>query len=524
MKTKSRPMLAYSSWVERARTNVLAVLLAGWIAAVWADRAASAAVVAGAMTTIADNALNYKATGFINTGNAWAGGPVIDGPWFAVPPIVPPTPGGPNWDFSVRHTADSFTDVQATKPSLHLKGTHRKVPAPGHNEPANPLPEIATPNMIKVPRGVDKPFILKKGGVWNASNWGGWPHPGADPTHNDFYGITVTKATYSVRGAVATLGGGAVEILAFHDERDVEQPKHWQMGLTLASTGRQGWGSTVSFDANTGLLSLSPGRIDVLDLQGGLSGSVDPRYAHDAMLDAQFSVSPLRLQGIGEDGRYQFSGGEVNIVNEINQLSLQACFGEYVIGDTSRDVELDSFGVLKEGGTGEVLDYDTSSFLSDFAQDHVVQNLPTSNGFEARTIDLSFNTGPGMDLATLTNGFTTSAMFVPADIFIRGGGFHVDDHHQQPGDYNGDGRVDVRDYAVWREQVGSSHSAADGNGDGIVDGADYILYRKHFGEIAGGAGPVHAGSNAVAIPEPSIVVLAIIGFCLAIPACRTRSR
>jgi Dockerin type I domain len=53
-----------------------------------------------------------------------------------------------------------------------------------------------------------------------------------------------------------------------------------------------------------------------------------------------------------------------------------------------------------------------------------------------------------------------------------------------PGDINGDGFVDIRDYGVWRQQFGATNcgNAADLNGDCLVDIRDYGIWRLHFGE------------------------------------------
>lgn len=53
-----------------------------------------------------------------------------------------------------------------------------------------------------------------------------------------------------------------------------------------------------------------------------------------------------------------------------------------------------------------------------------------------------------------------------------------------PGDYNFNGVVDMADYTLWRNTLGStSDLRADGDGDGIVNEPDRLLWRTHFGEI-----------------------------------------
>src|SRR5262249_28080483 len=47
-----------------------------------------------------------------------------------------------------------------------------------------------------------------------------------------------------------------------------------------------------------------------------------------------------------------------------------------------------------------------------------------------------------------------------------------------PGDYNGNGIVDVADYTLWRDTVGQTGAglATDGNGDGVVNQQDYQFW------------------------------------------------
>lgn len=76
-----------------------------------------------------------------------------------------------------------------------------------------------------------------------------------------------------------------------------------------------------------------------------------------------------------------------------------------------------------------------------------------------------------------------------------------------PGDYNGDGTVDARDYTVWRNSLGmeiEAFTGADGDGSGVVDIADYQLWKSHFGETASGLGGIvtlAAASGDDAVPS-----------------------
>jgi hypothetical protein len=73
------------------------------------------------------------------------------------------------------------------------------------------------------------------------------------------------------------------------------------------------------------------------------------------------------------------------------------------------------------------------------------------------------------------------------------------------GDFDADGKVDSRDYVIWRDTLGSTTDLrADADGSLNISEADYIHWRDNFGTGAG------AGS-AAGVPEPSAVVLMTFG-------------
>lgn len=66
------------------------------------------------------------------------------------------------------------------------------------------------------------------------------------------------------------------------------------------------------------------------------------------------------------------------------------------------------------------------------------------------------------------------------------------------GDYNGDGWVNLADYAVWRDHLGQvGDAAADGNRDRVVDLDDYTLWKQQMLKATG------AAAAAQAVPEPA---------------------
>ncbi|WP_442483114.1 dockerin type I domain-containing protein [Aeoliella sp. SH292] len=80
------------------------------------------------------------------------------------------------------------------------------------------------------------------------------------------------------------------------------------------------------------------------------------------------------------------------------------------------------------------------------------------------------------------------------------------------GDYNGDGFVNLADYTVWRDALGSTGAglAADGDGSGTVDAADYTFWKERFGDSTGG-GSFTGGLSPASVPEPTSALCALVG-------------
>jgi hypothetical protein len=76
-----------------------------------------------------------------------------------------------------------------------------------------------------------------------------------------------------------------------------------------------------------------------------------------------------------------------------------------------------------------------------------------------------------------------------------------------PGDYNGNGIVDVADYSVWRDHLGQDYDLLnrDPSANGPINAADYTFWASHFGNTGSGA------AARAAAPEPAGFVLLSLG-------------
>jgi hypothetical protein len=81
----------------------------------------------------------------------------------------------------------------------------------------------------------------------------------------------------------------------------------------------------------------------------------------------------------------------------------------------------------------------------------------------------------------------------------------------EPGDANGDGKVDSADLATWQQNydpLGENQNTfdmGDWSGDGLIDSADLALWQQNYDPIGpGGLGAAHT-------PEPATLLLLVVG-------------
>lgn len=180
------------------------------------------------------------------------------------------------------------------------------------------------------------------------------------------------------------------------------------------------------------------------------------------------------------------------------------------IADTSKSPEngmllLTSTGDGVGGGEGTVARRDNSLYYEADGDDFIIQGIDhVSDGITA---------DPGMGIG-IVDFEKTGFMFAYIDF---------DNAPIAPpievivGDYNGDGFVNIADYTVWRDNLGSDASEfAPGSRDplnaGVVSADDYASWKSNFGASSASIGL----SQSANVPEPSSLVMVaglLIGLC-----------
>ena len=145
------------------------------------------------------------------------------------------------------------------------------------------------------------------------------------------------------------------------------------------------------------------------------------------------------------------------------------------------------------------LNFTVSGAATDFEMFETTITLPDG----VRSFDLTFISGGALSAVGTIYIDDISAAIVRAPAVL--------------GDYNANGIVDAADYVVWRNSLGATGSglAADGNGDQMVTQLDYDLWKANFGTMAGDAGGAEASLTPSPAPEPSAILLYLVGTCIA---------
>lgn len=337
-------------------------------------------------------------------------------------------PGGAPWSFDVSGSATSFSPTQATGFQVKLTGKHEGIHA---GEQVNELREITTSpkNIWAAPGVAQRPTSAQ------VSAWGAQLHAGDDPGHGDFYSIDAKLKSYGYNNNpffnADQMLADPVLVQASHRKiRLTDLLMYPSLSAPRAGATRQntmsnpGGAPSVSFDALTHKLSFTTGTIDVLDRGSGAGGTIDAEYSNDSLrAGGTISISDLTYEGPTSDGRHRFGGGTVTVSDPNGSASMSASFDEFLIGDTTRTIQLDSYALLNDGEASQDMlsesDPAPSPWMRSFVSEVVDPTVGALPDMPERWIDLSFVTDT--NLVDLTNGFTSNAMGVPADVYVGGG-------------------------------------------------------------------------------------------------------
>lgn len=184
----------------------------------------------------------------------------------------------------------------------------------------------------------------------------------------------------------------------------------------------------------------------------------------------------------------------LKVPSDPSESTILSTFPEITLGE----LELETFSIMESEGLSLLAsstdggDFDISLALGNPFNENALVAYP-ADGVNSYFLQMESSAPAGFE--TLTS-FMVMATAVPEPTTLSG-------------DYNQDGIVNIADYTVWRDTLGTIGVglAADGTGpggqpDGIVDQLDYAFWKSHFGQSAGSG----ALSNS-AIPEPPSVLL-----------------
>ncbi|QDU57306.1 hypothetical protein [Aeoliella mucimassa] len=202
-----------------------------------------------------------------------------------------------------------------------------------------------------------------------------------------------------------------------------------------------------------------------------------------------------------DDYRYDLNG---NLAVDWKDVKVLQQFADIPTGDTNFDgsLDFDDLDTLDQyyhtnGGVGAEtwLAGDIASFVAGYpadAFDANIVNFADLTSFADSWIHLL---GQTIDESDLTSRYTGQFL---SDALIAFGF----ESSTLLGDYNGDGEVDLADYTVWRDSLGTTGSqlAADGYADGVVDLKDYQLWKTMFGSTS------LSPESVTAVPEPASMV------------------
>jgi hypothetical protein len=339
--------------------------------------------------------------------------------------------------------------------------------------------------------------------------------------HNTSDAATVNINSYDLRSVQnsATNGDGLLSVSGWND---------------LETSVGNGWLASL-FPSNERLLETNAN--NVLSLAPGAKQSLGNAFTTSG---AAIGAAQTRV-GFGNEYRdltFQYNDADANsaivnaVVNYTNPifnnlvLDVDRSSGNITLkNESSVAVQIEAYTITSEAGSLNTgwngLSDTVANWQKNVGTPNALAELSSINTSTGRPLaPLTINGGASYDLGTAFGiGGTEDLAFsflLTSD--TSGNGFAGDIRYVGSGgglvgDYNGDGFVNLADYTVWRDTLGSTTNlAADGNNNNTIDAGDYGVWKTNFGTSSGSL----AGVSSAQVPEPSTVILlsllATVGF------------
>ncbi len=424
----------------------------------------------GSTRAVTDTQLSYVATGELLMHESGADGFNIAAP--LAPATFYPVPGS-HWTFDLWYVVDGWAFPPGPGPDgayatrIGIRGEHFDPPAdPPHGEPPLPLdPVLGGEPMAGGAMAAD----IRFGSGANLSVSGTMWHGG----HLDWYGAHANVRAYDpvifpydrTDPTERRHLRGGYEIKAFHTDESFTPP--WNADGTLATPED----TVVTYDPDARVLTITPGRVAVLDTQGGRTGGIAPEFADDPLVGVRPERIEMRYAGFDPDrdahlfrrGRLLIEGRDGSVV------AIGGEIGELAITTT---VPGDALGAWAPFDRVWVVDADDPDVQPSAWADAFVREGWFGEG--PRLYPVLSLTTPDGDLVAATDGFRARAemsatlwltIAVPAPCAV---------------DLDGDGELTVFDFLAFQNFFATGDRRADFDGDGALTLFDFLAFQNAF--------------------------------------------
>lgn len=390
------------------------------LALVLAAPAVPADTVHGPALILTDTPTDFKAIGSLTTVDDTNPVNGVGGTLLKVENAVnPANPGVPHWSFEIGHITG------APHYALNAKGRWEfvSVGVQVKGGRAANIGHIATPHAGEAPNAIPMTTSRRRnieiGDRGRSMTAGGFV---AHANHFDMYtfetrvtGVQGNANPGNAAPGPPNLLTGGFELSALH--RNAAAPGGGSDSDEGSFYSDPSGGTWISYDAKSKKLTIHPGTINGLDLQGGRLGGVASEFTGDAMLGATWTVTPLELRSVS-GGVAEFSGGDVEVTDPKGRFSLQGGFDAFHIADSTSFPRLQSFGVLSNWDIERASDPDcASAFLERFVRRNLFgEGMSAERWARWNGIDLAVVSKA--NLAHVTENFTVSVEKLPATVYL----------------------------------------------------------------------------------------------------------